>query len=93
VNDGRLDLVEVFESRDNLHDDASRLLLWDSLVLFEKKVEIMDVTELENSAEAVATDLKDVLQSDDPGVVERLVDVVLPESVLDVVGLLVVRPV
>ena len=93
VNDGRFDLVEINESRHNLHDDACRLFLWNSFVLLEKKVEIVDIAEVEDSAEAVAADLEHVLEPDDPGVVERHVDVVLPEGVLHVVALFVVRPV
>ena len=53
----------------------------------------MAVAVLEDCAEAVAVNLKDVVEFDNPGMFQRLVDVVLPESVLDVVGLLVVRPV
>ena len=38
VDDGRLDLVEVLEGRDDLHDDAAGLLLRDSLVLFQLEI-------------------------------------------------------
>ena len=53
----------------------------------------MPITVLEHGAEAVGVDLEDVEEVDDPRVRQVLVDIVLAEGVLDVVGLLVVLPV
>lgn len=49
--------------------------------LFEIEVEIMSVAVLEHSAERVAVDLEHVVELHDARVVQRLVDVVLPERV------------
>ena len=62
-------------------------------MLFEVKVEVVAVAVLEHGAERVGVDLEHVEQADDARVVQLLVDVVLAQRVLDVVGLLVVLPV
>jgi len=51
------------------------------------------ITVFEDSAEGIGIDLEDVEESDDPRVLEVLVDVVLTQRVLNVVGLLVILPV
>ena len=61
--------------------------------LFQVEVEIMSRAVLHHRAERVGVDLEGVVVLDDPRVVQRPVDVVLPQRVLDVVGLLVVLPV
>lgn len=75
---GRFDLVEVLERRDNLHNNTSRLSLRYRLVLFEVEVKVMAVAVLQHRAERVGIDLKHIVQLDDPWVVQRFVDVVLP---------------
>lgn len=52
----------------------------------------MAITVFEDSTEGVGIDLEDVEELDDPRVLEVLVDVVLAQRVLDVVGLLVILP-
>ena len=64
-----------------------------STYLFEIEVEVVSVAVLQDSAERVGVDFEDVVEVDYPWVLEVLVDVVLPEGVLDVVGLLLVFPV
>ena len=53
----------------------------------------MAITVFKDSAEGIGVNLEDVEESDDPRVLEVLVDVVLTQRVLNVVGLLVVFPV
>ena len=52
----------------------------------------MSITVFEDSAEGVGVDLEDVEEPDDPRMLKVLVDVVLTQRVLDVVGLFVVLP-
>ena len=60
--------------------------------LLQVEVQIVAITVFEDSAEGVGIDLEDVEELDDSRVLEVLVDVVLAQRVLDVVGLLVVLP-
>ena len=53
----------------------------------------MAITVFKDSAEGIGVNLEDVEESDDPRVLEVLVDVVLTQRVLNVVGLLVDFPV
>merc|ERR1719431_1524084 len=93
VNNGRFDLVEILEGGHNLHDDAPCLPLRNRLVLFQVKVKIVSITVLQNGAEAVGVYLEDVEQLDNASVLQCLVDVILPQSMLYVVCLFVVLPV
>lgn len=93
MDDGRLDFVQVFEGRHDLRDDRSRLPLANDLVLLEVKIEVVPVAVLEHRAERIGVYLEDVKEPDDTRVVQLLVNVVLPQGVLDVIGLLVVLPV
>lgn len=52
MDDGRFDLIEVSEGVDYLHDDGASLFLRHQLVLLQIKVQIISLTELENSAES-----------------------------------------
>lgn len=49
--DGGLDLVEVFERMDHLHDDTAGLPLGDALVLLEVEVQVVTVAVLQHRAE------------------------------------------
>ncbi len=49
---GRFDLIEVSEGVDYLHDDGASLFLRHQLVLLQIEIEIIPLTELENSAES-----------------------------------------
>ena len=53
----------------------------------------MAITVFENSAEGIGVDFEDIKQADDSRMVQLLVDVVLSESVLDIIGLLVILPI
>jgi hypothetical protein len=53
----------------------------------------MTVTVFKDSTEGICIDLKNIEKSNDARVLKILVDVVLPQCVFDVVGLLVVLPV
>lgn len=52
VDDGRVNLVEVLESVDNLHDDGAALLLGHQLILLQVEIQIVAFTVLQHSAEA-----------------------------------------
>lgn len=65
----------------------------DNLVLFQIEIEIVAVAVLEDGAERVGVNLENVKQPHDSRMVQLLVNIVLPESVLDIIGLLVVLPV
>lgn len=52
MDDGRFDLIEVSEGVDYLHDDGASLFLRHQLVLLQIEIEIIPLTELENSAES-----------------------------------------
>lgn len=93
MDDGRLDFVEILEGVYHLHDDTARLPLRYGLVLLQVEVEVVSVAVLEYCAEGVGVDLEDVVEPDHSWMVQLLVNVVLSERVLYVVGLLVVLPV
>ena len=61
--------------------------------LLKIEVKVVAITVFKDSAEGIGVNLEDVEESDDPRVLEVLVDVVLTQRVLNVVGLLVVFPV
>lgn len=52
VDDGRVNLVEVLESVDNLHDDGATLLLCHQLILLQVEIQIVAFAVLQHSAEA-----------------------------------------
>jgi len=62
-------------------------------VLLEKEVQVIALAVLEHGAERVRVNLKHVKELDNARMVQRLMDIVLPQRVLDVVGLLLVLPV
>lgn len=76
--DGRFDLVEVLERRDDLHDDTPRLSLRYRLVLLQVEVQVVAVAVLQHRAERVGVYLEHVVKLDDSRVVQRFVDIVLP---------------
>ena len=88
-----LDLIKILEGGGNLHDDAARLPLRYGLMLLQVEVKVVTVTVLEHGAEAVGVNLEHIVQVDNARVLQRLVDVVLPQRVLNVVRLFVVLPV
>lgn len=51
VDDGRLDLVEVLESVDDLHDNRAAFLLRHQLILLQVEVQIVAVAVLQHCAE------------------------------------------
>uniref|UniRef100_A0A182IS39 Uncharacterized protein n=1 Tax=Anopheles atroparvus TaxID=41427 RepID=A0A182IS39_ANOAO len=69
VDDGRLDLVQILERRYDLRE-TDRV-----------EVEIVPVAVLQHGAERVRVDLEHVVQLHHARVIQRLVDVVLPERV------------
>lgn len=65
----------------------------DNLVLLQVEIQIVAVAILEDGAERIGVDFEDVEQPHHSRMVQLFVDVVLAQSVLDVIGLLVVLPV
>lgn len=63
VDDGRVNLVEVLESVDNLHDDGAALLLGHQLILFQVEIQIVAFAVLQHSAEAAKCGRKRKRQS------------------------------
>ena len=53
MDDGRTDLVEVFEGVDDLHDDGAALFLRHQLVLLQVEVQVVAFAELQHCAEPV----------------------------------------
>ena len=51
MDDGRLDLVQVSQCVDDLHDDGPRLLLRHELVLLQVEVQVVALAELQHRAE------------------------------------------
>ncbi len=94
VDDGRADVdVQIAQSAHRLHDNRARLLLRYGLVLLEEEVEIVALAVLEHRAERVGVDFEHVEELDNARMVQGLVDVVLAQRMLYVVGLLLVLPV
>lgn len=52
MDDRGLDLVEVTQRADNLHDDGASLLLRHQLVLLQVEVQVVAFAELQDGAEA-----------------------------------------
>lgn len=90
---GRLDLIQILERVNDLHDDRTSLAFGNALVLFQVKVKIVTITVFEYGAERVRVDLEHIEQSHHTRVVQLLVNVVLSQCVFDVVRLFVVLPV
>lgn len=93
MNDGWLDFVQVLECMNNLHDDASCFTLGNAFVLLQIKVQIMTITVLQDGAKRIGVDLENIVQAHHARMIKLLVNIVLAQSVLDVVCLLVVLPV
>lgn len=51
VNDGRLDLIEVAQGADDLHNDGAGLLLRHQFVLLQVEVQVVSFAELEDCTE------------------------------------------
>lgn len=51
MDDGRVDLVEVLESVDDLHDDGAAFLLRHQLILLQVEVQVVAVAVLQHCAE------------------------------------------
>lgn len=53
MDNGRVNLVEVLEGVDNLHDDRATLLLGHQLILLQVEVQVVAFAVLQNGAEPV----------------------------------------
>ena len=71
--------VQVGEPGDDLRRDRARLALGERARAARDRVEVAARAELEHGRERVVVDLEDVEERDDARVVERAVDVVLPD--------------
>ena len=58
MDDGGLDLVQVAQGADDLHDDGAGLLLRHQLVLLQVEVQVVAFTELQDCAEPAGTENK-----------------------------------
>lgn len=58
MNDGRVNLVEVLESVDYLHDDGATFLLGHQLILLQVEIQIVAFAVLQHSAEAAKCECK-----------------------------------
>ena len=65
----------------------------DNLVLFQIEIQIVSVAIFENGAERVGVNLENVKQPHDSRMVQLFVNIVLPKSVLDIIGFFIVLPV
>ena len=77
--------MQVPDGIDDLFDDHFGLLFRDSLVLFQVVRQVGALAVLKDSAEGVVVDFNGVVEFDDVGMAECLMDGVFPESVFDVV--------
>jgi len=59
VDDWRLDLVQVAQGVDDLHDDGARLLLRHELVLLQVEVQVVALAVLQHRAEPAREEEED----------------------------------
>jgi len=85
-------LAQIFQSADDLHDNAARLLLRNLLVLLEIEIQIVAVAVFQHRAERVIVDGEQIEEANDPWMIQPLMDVLLPHRMLHVVGLLILFP-
>ena len=76
----RLDLIQIFESRGNLHDDGSSLSLRDRFVLLQVEVQVMPRAILQHRAEGIGIYLKHVIESNNARMLQPLVDLVFSQG-------------
>jgi len=55
-------------------------------MLLQIEVQIVAITVFEHCAKGIRIDLEDVVELDDPRMIQRLVDVVFPQSVSELLG-------
>ena len=92
MDDGALESVEIVDKAQQLPRDEPGLALGGYGVLLHVDREIGPVAELHHRAEGVLVDLDGVVEHDDILMAQLLVNLVLTKRMLDVVGLVGLRP-
>ena len=92
MNDLLLLVCQVFESGEDLGDDQFGFFLNDLLVFFQIVIEVWPTAKLQDCTEAVVVDLNSVVMLHDASIVQLFMDLVLSQSMLDVVIFDLVTP-
>ena len=79
-------VVQVLKSTQNLGDDQFAFFFRQLLVMLDVHRQIGSIAQLEDGPERVVIDLDCIILSHYSRVIERSVDLVLSESMLDVIG-------